>query len=163
MAEPSGQPPIAPRAPPSARCGLHTEVAAVDLCQRCGAFLCGECVELLGEDVLCPACFQRLGGHAPPSRQARLSAALGVLGLVLGPALFTRGILYFLIGLGPGLIGLWLARRELARIDAGRSPAVGRGWARLGRGLGWINFGLFSLAGLILAAVAILFAWRGAP
>ena len=28
-----------------ARCATHSDVAAVDVCRRCGKFLCGECVE----------------------------------------------------------------------------------------------------------------------
>jgi hypothetical protein len=128
----------------------------VDVCQRCGTFLCGECVELLGEDVLCTACFQRAGGDAPPSRRAKASVILGVIGLVLGLGLGALIFLAGVIGLVPGVIGLVIGRGELRRIDAGQSPAVGRRLARVGVVLGWVNFGLFSLAALLVLAAVIL-------
>ena len=159
MAEAAGPSPASERRPPpTARCGRHPEVPAVDVCQRCGAFLCGECVELLGEDVLCTACFRRVGGDAPPSRRAKASVVLSGVGLVLGLGLGLGAVLGLpgLIGLVIGLIGLVIGRGELRRIDAGQSPAVGRRLARVGVVLGWVNFGLFSLAALLVLAAVIL-------
>lgn len=121
-----------------ARCGNHPAVPAVDLCQRCGTFLCGDCVELIDETVYCPHCFQRLGAGDSPSVASRLSLVLGFVGLLWG----------FL----PGIVGLGIAAWELRQIRAGRSSARGLRYARYARILGLINFGLFCLAFLYLAA-----------
>ena len=65
--------------PPSARCARHAEVPAVDVCQRCGSFVCGECVNIRKEDVYCAACAVIL--ERPGSRRP----LLGLLAALLAP------------------------------------------------------------------------------
>ncbi len=48
------------QAPAGARCAQHPETAAVDVCQRCGAFVCAECTEIRDEDVYCTKCIPQL-------------------------------------------------------------------------------------------------------
>src|SRR6185295_2040015 len=60
--------------PAEACCGVHPEVAAVELCKRCGRFLCRDCVSLVGEDAYCADC--RVQHPGAPSRLA--TAALAV-------------------------------------------------------------------------------------
>ena len=42
---------------PTARCGNHPSVAAVEICKRCGTFLCGDCLDYAGDDPYCSKCF----------------------------------------------------------------------------------------------------------
>jgi len=158
-------PPSSGLRPGSTRCGNHPDVAAVDTCSRCGTFLCGDCVEYLGETVLCDACYQRLGGDQPGSRSARTAVILGGIGaalplLLAAYSLAVRGIpivesaFALLISLGMGFAGFGLARSELRRIQAGRAPIRGQRLARAGLILSAVNFGLFFLG---LAAVAAFF------
>lgn len=148
--------------PSDARCGRHPDAPAVDVCGRCGAFLCAACEELLGERVLCPDCFQRLGGGAPASLRAKAGPALGILGLLAIPSreLFFRAPL---LCAGLGLIGFALSWSELRRIQAGRSPVVGRNFAKVGLILGWINFGFIFLALLSLATWFYMRSGLGPP
>ena len=52
---------VAAAAGDEAACPLHRGNAAVDSCGRCGVFLCGLCRIEVDAQVLCPACFSRLG------------------------------------------------------------------------------------------------------
>ncbi len=122
-----------------ARCALHPATAAVDICQRCGGFVCGECLELQGSDVFCQNCFQRSGGGGKASGRAVASLVLGILGIQCG--------------LLPGVVALFLAQQELAAIDRGESPAAGKGLAKGGLILGWISVGL--LVAVILVAIGV--------
>lgn len=115
----------------SARCARHPEAPAVDTCQRCGAFVCGDCLELREGRGYCPDCFIR-SQSGPASKRAIAAIVLGIVGLNCG----------FL----PGVIGLLLSYRELAAIDAGEAPDTGRSLARGGRVLGWINVALLVVA-----------------
>lgn len=121
------------------QCARHPAAPAVDVCQRCGTFTCGDCLELSSDAVLCSDCYRRQGASRVASTKAIASLILGLLGL--------------LCGFVPGVIGLALAYHELGRIDRGLSPGVGRGAARAGKILGWINTGLLVmllLIGLVL-------------
>ncbi len=115
---------------PGARCGLHAEVAAVDLCQRCGRFLCGDCVELVREEVYCADCAQRM--DLPPALLAKASlvmtasawAAAALFALSLPSTLF-----FALLVIVPGpvaLAALVLGVIEWRRIKRGASPWRGR-------------------------------------
>jgi hypothetical protein len=118
--------------PAGARCATHASVAAVDLCQRCGRFLCGECVELVGEDAYCADCAARV--NVPASKLARAGLIVtGVSWLAFGGFAFGYRAPLFLIGLvlvpGPGaLAALTLAALEWRRMKAGLSAAHGRRW-----------------------------------
>jgi hypothetical protein len=124
-----------------ARCATHPDVAAVEICQRCGAFVCGTCLELQGAEVLCANCFARQGGKKASGR-AVASLVLGIVGLNCG---FVWGV-----------VGLVLAYQELGAIARGEAPAVGRNLAKGGQILGWINVVILALAsaGGLLALLA---------
>jgi hypothetical protein len=52
-----------------AHCGKHPEVAAVELCTRCGTFLCGDCVEYVrDETAACSDCAPLLRGVKASAR-----------------------------------------------------------------------------------------------
>ena len=54
-----------------ANCGQHPGVAAVEICTRCGTFLCGECVEYFNEVTpACPSCLPLLA-RGPASTGSR--------------------------------------------------------------------------------------------
>lgn len=117
----------------AARCSVHGEAPAVGVCRRCGAFLCAEC---LGGDALCGNCLAHYGRKPVASTQAWASLYLGLAGLACG----------FL----PGVVGLVLARRELASIARGESSPAGRALANAGRLLGWLNVALLAVVGVVL-------------
>ncbi len=124
-----------------ARCAVHPEVAAVEICSRCGGFVCSECLELEEQSVLCPSCLNRSGSRGAASGRAIASLILGILGLNCG----------FL----PGIIGLVLAVQELAAIEQGSAPPGGRNLARGGKILGYVNIGLLGLVVLIGIAIGV--------
>ena len=54
-----------------ALCANHPGTGAVEICSRCGAFLCGECVLYVGEVVpVCATCRPFVENDGPPSRDA---------------------------------------------------------------------------------------------
>lgn len=116
-----------------ARCRVHGEAPAVEVCRRCGAFLCAEC---RGNEVLCGHCLAHHGRKPVASAQAWVSLYLGLAGLACG----------FL----PGVVGLVLAQRELERIARGESSPAGRALANAGRLLGWLNAALLAVVGVLL-------------
>ncbi|MBK7863631.1 MAG: hypothetical protein IPJ65_34495 [Archangiaceae bacterium] len=105
--------------PSAARCGEHPEVAAVDVCKRCGRFLCGDCVELVGEDAYCAACAAKVA--LPLSKVARLAVALALFGWgVVGVAVLTSrehplGVLAVLLPGPAGLVAMVVAVLEWRR------------------------------------------------
>ena len=42
---------------PDLRCYYHPEREATNQCDRCGDYLCGECVQSLRREQLCPTCY----------------------------------------------------------------------------------------------------------
>lgn len=44
---------------PTARCAQHPDVPALEVCGRCGGFLCADCKIQFGAKVLCSACYAR--------------------------------------------------------------------------------------------------------
>ncbi len=57
-----------------AMCAKHGDVAAVDICSRCGAFVCAGCEELsVRDEVFCTPCFERV--NRKKSLLARLLAS----------------------------------------------------------------------------------------
>src|SRR5579871_6794603 len=113
---------------PGARCANHPAVAAVEICQRCGNFVCGDCLEIQEGQALCPPCFERKKEAGPASARATVSVVLGALGINCG--------------LVWGIPGLILAHQELAAIERGDSPPGGKYLAKAGKILGWINVAL---------------------
>ena len=67
------------------RCATHPEILAVDTCARCGAFVCGDCLELIREDPYCPSCYGRGDVTGRASTRARVALALSIAGLLCGP------------------------------------------------------------------------------
>ena len=116
-------------APPSgARCAKHPDVAAVDVCQRCGVFVCGECVFIRTEDVFCADCARILDRPAParPKWAFAFAAAPGPVAVALS---FVAGSIGFLVGAGLLLpltaCALALILQERSARRAGQSPRAG--------------------------------------
>lgn len=144
--------------PAGARCANHAEQGAVDVCGRCGGFICADCLQLWREElVYCPACFERAG----VDRASRRSTA--ALVLALGSALPVAGgcLLGRALALGPvagwaGAVGLSVSALVLGRLEL---VAIGRGDAPLGgRRRAWVALWLaaVSLVGLVLMLAAVL-------
>jgi hypothetical protein len=110
--------------PAGARCGVHADVAAVDVCKRCGRFLCGECVQLVEEDAYCADCEKRI--DKSPSRMAYVTGGTAIatwiltLGAVAVPLVGGLALLASLATLGLGV-------SELMRIRLRETPRKGRG------------------------------------
>lgn len=105
------------------------------LCSRCGAFLCGACVELREEAAWCAACVDTLRLDAPPSRAVRASIALGALGLLCYPLLLVGPLVTVLAA----AVCLGVSGWELHRIRLGERPLRGRLQARVAAFLGVVN------------------------
>lgn len=145
-----------------ATCGNHAGVPAVEICSRCGTFLCGECVEYFQEVTpACANCLPHLKGQ-PASVRAKLSpvltavALVGWLGGFLAPG--RPGLVVWGLSFPIGFAGFAFAVQELRLIRAGQAGARGRWWARVGLGLGV----LFALLFGMLVASFLLFTWRNA-
>ena len=131
------------------RCGVHADVPAVDTCSRCGSFVCGDCLELIGEEPFCQACYHRKDVTGRASTRATLALLFGATGLLCGAPF--------------GIIALVLAWRERIAVEQGRSPLSSRTLANVARTLGWISV---VLTGVLLLGLAGFIAWgvyRSAP
>ncbi|MGC4116282.1 MAG: hypothetical protein QM765_17245 [Myxococcales bacterium] len=124
-----------PSPAPAARCAAHPEREASEVCARCGAFLCPECRKWFSERPVCAPC-RRWYEAEGPSREALLSLILVTAGFCL---------------LVPGIAGLVLAHRELARARRGESTESSRSYASLARTLGWCEAAL-----LVFVVVALV-------
>jgi hypothetical protein len=100
---------------PGARCAHHPERAALDVCQRCGAFICFDCIRSVTAIVYCQACPARLTASRPVSGSIWVALALAWVGFAVFPC---------------ALGGLGLAWWELHRIQTGRGPREGHRLAR---------------------------------
>lgn len=136
-----------------ASCGTHVGVAAVEICTRCGTFLCGDCVEYFREETpACANCMPHLIG-SPASLRARISPILSVLGLtgLLGGFIVRgrSGLFVWAVGFALGFAGIAFGVQELRLIRAGQAGTRGRRWAQWGLGVG----ALFALGfGLLLVS-----------
>jgi hypothetical protein len=110
-----------------ATCARHPGVPAVEVCARCGAFACADCVEYVDESTaVCAGCARPLDGGLV--RRAWVSLALsggGVAGMLAGLGLYQWRAAMLVWGIAPvrsmlwawglaipvGLVGLVLARR----------------------------------------------------
>lgn len=126
--------------PPSvsgAHCGAHPAVAAVEICSRCGTFLCGECVEYF-KDITpcCAACLPLLKGP-PPSPRLLVPPVLGFIALFIWLAGFLvpgrMGIALWTLSMPFGFSGLAFAVREVRLARAGTTSPRGKSiaWAGL--------------------------------
>ncbi|MFT3706271.1 MAG: hypothetical protein QM817_01265 [Archangium sp.] len=136
-------------------CGNHPTMAAVEICTRCGKFVCGDCVEYFREETpACANCIPHLMG-TPASLRARISpilSTIGLGGLLAGFLIRGRaGLLVWLAGFLIGFAGLAFGVQELRLIRAGQAGTRGRRWAQLGLGVG----ALFALGfGILLVGFA---------
>src|SRR5205814_107952 len=118
-----------------ARCAVHPESGAVDVCKRCGKFLCGECVELVGEDAYCAECARPLKVRASRLARTALGTQLAAWGLLLLSCLaigFVRGLVGFAIMLAVGPVSfasLIMSVIELVRIRRGSASRRGKRFA----------------------------------
>lgn len=142
-----------------ATCPQHPGVLAVDVCERCGRFVCAECLVLRTERVLCAAC-----AAIPYGISARTHWVLGLgIGCWLACTAVPLGrardeVMLSLLGLVGGapvaIVALILGQLERRAIDRGTHARDGLRRLRWG----------VRLAGLHLAAqlllVASFIAWR---
>ncbi len=129
----------------SSECARHPGVTAVDICSRCGTFVCGDCVEYQGDDVpFCQSC-AALVRVVPATMRSRSSLALAgsALAALLGG---------FLVKGRPG-IWLWAVSSVLGIVGA---IFAGLEWRRL-RDLGGVQRGLRWVRGaLVLSVLSLL-------
>ena len=139
-----------------ARCAKHADAAAVDVCQRCGTFICGECVHIRAEDEFCADCALILDRPAPT--RPKLAFGLAVAPLPLGVALtLSAGTVGTLVGLALLLpliaSALALILQERAARQRGQAPLTGRFYP-----LSWVMIALDLLA----TAALVVFVLRAA-
>lgn len=140
--------------PPTARCGSHPEVAAVQICQRCGRFLCEECLELKGDDAFCAQCHGLVG--RPQSTRSvvaaglsGLSVLLGVYALIGAAALLlahVQGAPFFVLpAFLPGAAGLSLGYQERGRLARGEAAPKSKIYADAAIILGWVDAAMLAV------------------
>jgi hypothetical protein len=140
-----------------ATCGTHAGTMAVDVCTRCGRFLCGECVELVAEQPYCASCVTVLTQVA--SRPARWSVGVslaGVVGMLVG--LITQGrpgLLIWAVSIPTGVLGFAMALQALR----GEPSAATARRAKWGRAIATVH--LLLVAALVASFVVFLVTRRG--
>lgn len=93
-------------------CARHPCAAAIDLCARCGSFVCAECEELsVTDEVFCTACFERVKSGAPTLQSHVGRALLTAAVLVLLLPLFASGWVV-MAGVALGVLGMVLTALE---------------------------------------------------
>jgi hypothetical protein len=120
-------------------CATHATAPAVEICDRCGAFVCTECLKLTEGKSLCRKCAARTWFGQGAGFLAFASGVTGFLGIACAPL---------------GAVAVALAGIELGLIQAGRSPKAGRTLALCGLGLGLVG---------VLIGVAIVIRWAQHP
>jgi hypothetical protein len=139
--------------PAGARCGLHAEVAAVDVCQRCGRFLCGDCVELAADEVYCADCAPKVNQPASLLAKAGLIIAWVAWGAFATFAFGLRAPLFFVllvvVPAPTALAALACAVVEWRRLKAGTSARRGRPWV----------LGTFAVAAPLVLLMGALYAY----
>ena len=117
-------------------------MSAVEICERCGSFACGECVQFTNtspSQTLCAACYGRYGGKA--STRATTALVLGIVGI---SSCWLIGVPAFILG-----------QQELAAIERRESPERGRNLAQGAYYLGLIQLGLIALAVVMFVLVTL--------
>lgn len=126
-----------------ARCACHPHETAVDVCSRCGSFVCAGCEEIsTSNEVFCASCFERVKSGAPTARSylGRVLLGLGVLAM---SAVFVTGLLF-----GPFALVFGVPGMVLTMFERGRHIAVPK----------WV-FALGLVFVLQLAVVLAFAAW----
>jgi hypothetical protein len=130
---------------------VHDTVPAVDLCQRCGRFLCGDCVELVEEEVYCVECAPKMKLGASLLARAALIVACVAWAVAALSSFNLRTPLFliaFLVVPAPSaLAALVMALIEWRRLKTGLSPGRGRRWV----------IAAFALAPPLLVLLAALY------
>ncbi|MBL8941343.1 MAG: DUF4190 domain-containing protein [Archangium sp.] len=123
--------------PVGATCPRHPSALAVDMCERCGRFVCGDCAVLKGEKTWCAEC-----AAVPHTASARATLAL-VLGL--------SGFLFC----GPlSIAAIAVGLVEQRAIERRETPVEGLTRAR------WaVRLGVLQIA-LVMLLVVSFVAWR---
>jgi hypothetical protein len=141
---------------------------AVTTCARCGTFLCGECLELLGDTATCASCLPVLRAQGSASLGLKLAFGLGVAAMMSAPfalllplharvdpgqALLVLPLLRRLpvLNLVAAVTGEMLAAREGRRLGPGARPSPAGSLARWTRALAAFNLGFVLLQGFLLA------------
>lgn len=123
--------------PVGATCPRHPSALAVDVCERCGRFVCGDCAVLKDEKTSCSEC-----AAVPHTASARATLALA-----LGLAGF-----FFCGPVSVAAIALGLV--EQRSIERRETPVEGLGRAR------WaVRLGALQIA-LVVLVVLTFVAWR---
>lgn len=132
-------PPVAAApAAPAGPCAAHPTNPAVDVCERCGDFMCALCRTHIEGRRYCPRCFDLLysRGSLVLSQRSFNSPTLSlVLGLVAWPTCMCP-----LVSLPAGIFGILMGANSLKEI-ARRPDLPGRGLA---------------IAGIVFAGLGIL-------
>ena len=127
-------------------CPAHRGNAAVATCERCGVFLCGLCRIGVGEQELCPACFDRVaaGGEAVlVQNRLRDFEAMGWLLAVSGLLCSFAGVVT-----GPAAVVCAIkARRQ--RLAWGDAPRNGRLLAGVALGVASLSLSVLVLTLLV--------------
>jgi len=123
-----------------ATCPRHAGVLAVDLCERCGRFVCGDCVSFRGEKTWCSECALQPAGASTRATGALIVAVAGF---------------FFCVPLS--LLAIVLGRLEQLAIERGEAPPDGLGRARWALRLGVIQVVLFTLTVIALIVLGNLF------
>lgn len=129
------------------QCSNHAQAVAVDTCGRCGAFVCGDCLELLGDEPYCRSCYARKDVTGGGSARAIVALLFSSAGLFCGAPM--------------GIIGLFLAWREGLALERGEAPRGSRPFVKVAKVLGWTSVVLTVLAVGGFVLVNLLIAWRG--
>lgn len=132
-----------------AHCGAHPAVAAVEICSRCGTFLCGDCVEYFKDTTpCCAACLPLMRG-GPISPRVVVTPFIGLAGLVTWLSGFLvpgrAGIALWVSSLPLGFACLALSVMELRLVRAGQSSPRGKPLAWAGFVVGVVYALLFAL------------------
>jgi uncharacterized protein (DUF983 family) len=142
-----------------ALCGRHPELHAVEVCARCGTFLCAGCVDYFDQTIPhCEPCLAKVSQR--PSGRARVCLALaltGLVGMALGLLVRGRaGLAVWAVAIPTGFTGLALSLQELRAIARGLAPSAGRSLTVLARLAGLVH----TLLVLALLGGFLLFLFR---
>jgi hypothetical protein len=125
-------------------------------CARCGTFLCGVCIEVMGEQAYCSDCVAWLHKNGPVSRTLQIFLGLEIASLISIPLCLL--VFALPVQLMVGGAGVWVSSRELRRIRQGEGSLRSARRAKVVRVLAWVNL----LLGVVWAAglLAVLFRFR---
>jgi hypothetical protein len=139
-------------------CAKHAGASAVEVCTRCGAFLCAECVEYVEqEQPVCATCADLLRRAKTPA-VLKASPVLGAIGLIgLAEGFLQRGrlgLFVWALAIPIGFVGLVLSIQQGRRLSKqGALKQPGFGWAVTGRLLGLLH----ALASVLLLGSFVVF------